>query len=261
MKRLASCTALLLFAAASHAQDARALITRSVQTELNADKNDHTAYCYLDHDVTPDHDILNYVIETPQGLVRRELEDHGRKLTPEERQADDAQIQQLLHNSAEQSKRRKDETHDDDQAQQMLKLLPEAFVWTIKSEAPNGVTLEFKPDPAYKPKDMEAKVFSVMAGTVVVALPSYRLESMQGKLTSDIKIGFGLFGKLQQGGTFHVERREVTPGHWQIVATDVHISGHVFFKTIGSQEDEHRADFKVSTAETLQQAYEQLGNR
>ena len=261
MKLLGPLTILVFAASGSHAQDARTLIRSAVQNELNADRNDHTAYCYLDHDVTPDHDILNYVIETPQGLVRRKLEDHGRKLTAGERSADNAHLQQLIADAAEQSKRRKDEAHDDDQAQQMLKLLPQAFVWTVKAETPETVTLDFKPDPDYKPKDMEAKVFSVMAGQVVVARQSNRLQTIEGTLTSDIKIGFGLFGKLQQGGTFHVERREVVPGHWQVVTTDVHILGHVFFKTIGSQEDEQRADFKVSNAQTMQQAYEELSKR
>lgn len=236
------------------------MIATTVQAELAADRNDHTAYAYYDHDVTPDHDTLVYVIETPQGNLHRKVEDHGRKLTPDERRAEDARLQQLLGDSSEQSKRRKDEAHDDDQAQKMLNLLPEAFLWTVKAETPETVTLDFKPDPAYQPKDMEAKVFSVMAGQVVIARPSNRLESMQGKLMSDVKIVGGLFGKLQQGGTFHIERREIVPGHWQIVDTDVHISGHVFFKTIGSQEDEKRSDFKVSTAQTLRQAYDQLKN-
>jgi hypothetical protein len=252
---------LVLASWSAHAQDARALIATAVQTELAADKNDHTAYTYFDHDVTPDHDTLNFVIETPQGNLRRKLEDHGRKLTPEERGAEDAREQAILKDPSEQARRRKDEAHDDDQAQKMLNLLPQAFLWSVKAETPEAVTLAFRPDPAYQPKDMEARVFSVMAGEVVVARGSNRMKSMQGKLTSDVKIMGGLFGRLQQGGTFHIERREVVPGHWQIVDTNVHISGHVFFKTIGSQEDEHRGDFKVSTAQTLQQAYEQMSGR
>ncbi len=261
MKLLLPGTFALLALASAHAQDAHALISASVQAELAADHNDHTAYCYLDHDVTPEHDTLFYTVETPQGILRRKLEDHGRKLTSEEQRADDTRLQELLKDSAEQARRHKEEAHDDEQAQQMLRLLPEAFVWTIVAQTADSTTLEFKPDPAYQAKDMEAKVFAVMAGRVVIARPSNRLQSMQGKLMSDVKIVGGLFGRLQQGGTFHVERREVAPGHWQIVTSNVHISGHVFFKTIGSQEDEQRAEFKVSTAQTLQQAYEQIGKR
>ncbi len=260
MKWLGACVVVFSIAAASRAQDgihgdAHNFIVDAVQTELAADKNDHTAYSYLDHDVTPDHDTLYYVIETPQGDLRRKLEDHGRKLTAEERRAEDMQAQKLIHDAGEQARRRRDEAHDDNQAEKMLNLLPLAFEWTIVATTPEKVTLTFTPRPGYQPDDMEAKVFAVMAGQVVVARGSNRLISMQGKLTSDVKIAYGLFGKLQQGGTFHVERREIVPGHWQIVDTNVHISGHVFFKTIGSQEDEKRTDFKVSTARTLAEAY------
>lgn len=261
MKLLVPLTLLALVQPVARAQDAKALITKAVETELAVDRNDHTAYTYYDHDKTPDQDTLVYIVETPQGNLRRKIEDHGRKLSPAERQAEDARLQLLLKDPGEQARRRKDEAHDDDQAQKLLKLLPEAFLWSIQSETPEAYTLDFKPDPAYQAKDMEAKVFSVMAGQVVVARPSSRLESMQGKLMTDVKIAFGLFGRLQQGGTFHIERKEIVPGHWQIVDTNVHIGGHVFFKTIGSQEDEHRGDFKVSTAQTLAQAYEQLKDK
>ena len=252
---------LLLCCGTCRAQDAKSQISAAVQAELNADKTDHTAYCYLDHESTPDKDTLTYVIETPQGTVRRKLEDHGRKLTPDEQRAEDARTEQLLKDAAEQAKHRKDEVHDDNQAEKMLNLLPQAFVWTVAAQNADTVTLDFKPDPTYQPKDMEAKVFSAMAGQVVIARGSNRMKSMQGKLTADVKIAYGLFGRLQQGGTFHVERREVVPGHWQIVDTNVHISGHVFFKTIGSQEDEKRSDFKVSTAQTMQQAFDQIKAR
>lgn len=258
MKMLAAMAVFLLAVGAVRAQDARALISSAVKTELAADKDDHTAYSYLDHDVTPEHDTLMYVVETPQGLVKRKLEDHGHKLTPAERKADDAKIEQLLKDADAQAKQNRDETHDDDQAEKMLKLLPHAFVWTLAAATAETYTLNFKPDPAYEPGDMESRVFAVMAGQVVIARPSNRLVSMRGKLTSDVKIALGLFGKLQQGGTFHVERREVVPGHWQIVDTNVHITGHVFFKTIGSQEDEKKTGFKVATAKTLEQAYAQM---
>jgi predicted metalloprotease with PDZ domain len=83
---------------------------------------------------------------------------------------------------------------------------------------------------------------------------------MKGALSEDINIGFGILGRLRQGGTFDVERRQLAPGLWQITQTHVHIEGRaLFFKTIGQQEDEVKMDFtEVRPGTTLEQAVTML---
>ena len=255
--------AVLLFCFSSHAngqtRDAKAIVAAAVQTELNADRTDHTAYIYRDHDITPDHDTLFFTVETPQGNLRRQLEDHGQPLTLQQREADEARIHALVTDPALQARQRKDNAHDDEQAEQMLKLLPEAYIWTVAGEKGDLITLDFKPDPAYQSRSMEARVLSSMAGQIVVAQGDDRIRTIRGALVDDVKFGYGVFGRLKKGGSFQVERREVAPHHWQVVESHTKIEGHaLFFKTIGSIEDEVRTDFKPSPAQTLQQALEIL---
>ena len=73
---------------------------------------------------------------------------------------------------------------------------------------------------------------------------------------NDVTIGFGFLARIKAGSTFDIERKEVSPGYWQIAETHVHISGHaLFFKTIGTQEDEVKSDFSlVPLGTTLEQA-------
>lgn len=240
--------------------DAKALIASACQSEYENDKNDHTAFMYRDHDITPDSDTLISVVETPQGNLKRKLEDHGHPLTPDQRKADDANILHLLGDPDLQRKLKKDSAHDDDQADELLRLLPTAFLWTVASQDGDIVTLNFKPDPHFDPPNMEARVFSDMAGQVVVSKAENRIRSMRGTMVDDVKILGGIIGKLHKGGTFQVEHREVAPNHWQLTELHVHIAGHILFnfKTIGSQEDEYKTDFKISPAKTLQQAWEIL---
>jgi hypothetical protein len=76
-----------------------------------------------------------------------------------------------------------------------------------------------------------------------------------------VKIGpGGIIGKLHKGGTFQIEHREVAPYHWQLTELHVHIVGRILFnfKTIGSEEDEFKTDFRISPAKTLQQAWEMM---
>jgi len=251
----------LLALSSAHAQtDAKALITAACNSEYTHDRDDHTAFMYRDHDVTPERDTLLSIVETPDGNLKRKLEDHGHPLTPDQRKADDASIQHLLGDPELQRKLKRDSAHDDDQADELLKLLPTAFLWTIASQDGDIVTLNFKPDPNFDPPNMEAKVFADMAGQVVVSKAENRNRSMRGTMVEDVKILGGIVGRLHKGGTFQVEHREVAPHHWQLVELHVHIAGHILFnfKTIGSQEDEFKTDFKLSPAKNLQQAWEIL---
>jgi hypothetical protein len=238
-----------------HAQDPKSIVARAVESELHANRTDHSAYMYRDHDVTPDHDTLYFIVETPAGNLKKKLEDHGRPLSADERRADDASTQNLIANPSEMKKLRQNEQHDGEQAEQMLKLLPVAYIWTIASEKGDLVTLDFKPDPNFNPPSLEARVLSAMAGQIVVARSQDRIATIRGSLVDDVKFGFGIFGRLHKGGSFQVERREIAPHHWQITESHVHISGHaLFFKSIGDQEDEVKTDFHPSPAQTLQQA-------
>lgn len=237
-------------------KDAKSIVSAAAATELEADRNDRSAYMYRDHDVAPDHDTVVQVIETPAGDLHRKIEDHGKPLTPEDRAAEDARIQKLLQDQSLQRKLRKDTDHDNDQAEQLLKLLPDAFTWSIAEENGDLITLDFKRNPNFQPQNMEARVFASMDGQIVVAKGDNRIRTIRGRMGEDVKIFFGLLGGLHKGGTFDVERREVAPHHWQVTELHVHIAGKAFFATIGSQEDEWKTDFKRSTAQSLQQAWE-----
>ena len=239
--------------------DPKAFVNQAVQSELASNRADHTAFVYKDRDVTPDHDTLFQVIETPKGSLKRKLEDHGKPLTLEQRQADDAAVAALLGNSQQQAKNQRDSSHDDAQAEAMLKLLPVAFLWTVASEQGELVTLNFKPDPKFDPNGMEARVLSAMAGQITVSKPQMRIRSIKGTLVNDVTLGFGVLARMHKGGSFQVERREVVPRHWQVTESKVHILGHaLFFKTVGSEEDEFRSEFHVSNAQNLKQATEMM---
>lgn len=256
-----SLAGLLLFTPGRQARaqqpDAKSIVASAVHTELTSDLNDHTPFMYLDHDVTPEHDTVFFIVETPEGNLKRKIQDHGHALNQQERNADDQRLQALVHDSAAIAKRRHDESHDDDQAAQMLKLLPRAYLWTIAGQQGDLTTLDFKPDPAFTPDTLEARVLSSMAGQLVVARRENRIRSIKGTLVNDVTFAWGLFGRLRKGGSFEVQRREVAPSHWQMTENHTHIEGKaLFFKTIGSQEDEVRTDFKISPARNVEQAWE-----
>lgn len=235
---------------------AQALVRTAVQTELAADREDHTRWQYRDQDKKPEGEAIYQVIETDHGSVKKKLSQNGQPLTSEQLDDEDRRIQSFVSDPAQQAKQHKDNQQDDKRAENMLRLLPDAFLWTVKSDTGETVTLAFTPDPNFDPPDMESKVFSAMAGEIVVNKAQNRIQTIKGRLIHDVKFGFGLLGRMDEGGTFNVERRELAPRVWQITESHVHIDGRaLLFKSIGEQEDEVKNDFKPTPpATTLEQA-------
>lgn len=242
--------------------DAAALedVRQAVDAELQANRTDKSNWTYRESDATPDKDAVYTTIETPQGTLRRLIELGGRPLGSDSADIEARRIRNYVSDPAAQARARRAAQHDDAQATEMLKMLPDAFIWTKGSENGDSTTLNFRPNPDFDPPDMQSRVMGVMAGQITISKEGHRIRTLRGKLTDDVRIGFGILGKIDQGGTFDVERRVVGNGSWQITETHVHIGGHaLLFHTIGQQEDDVKTEWKPSTARTLQEAAQQLG--
>ena len=221
------------------------IVQTVVQNELKADSSDHSRWMYQDHKKTPERSTLKLIVETPKGDLSKTLKLNGRDLTPEERAADDQRIQKMVSDPAEQQKQAQERKQDGQKARDMMKMLPDAFVWTETGRERGEIHLAFRPNPNFDPPTRESRVFAAMAGTMDVNEAQMRLQSLKGRLTQDVDFGWGLLGRLDQGGTFNIERKEVAPQEWQIVETHVHINGHaLIFKSISQNEDEITFDYK-----------------
>ena len=238
---------------------ALAAVRLAVAAELHASDTDRTAWAYRDHDVEPGKDAVYQVVETPKGDLRRMLELNGTPLRGDAAAKELERMREFVGSPEEQARHRKAAEADGGQAREFLSMLPTAFVWTPVSETPRTIVLKFRPDPTFHPPDSEARVLAVLAGQMVIARDGNRIQSLRGTLTDDVRFGFGLFGKIDRGGTFNVERRELSPSKWQITETHVHIGGHaLLFKSIGQQQDEVKSDWHLSTAPDLPAALQQL---
>jgi hypothetical protein len=242
-------------AAQSSQPDALQAIRAAVAAETQPKRSDTSIWTYQDHDVVPGKNATYLTIETHQGTLRRMIELNGQPLSPSATQAETQRIESYVHNPDAQARARKNGAHDDVRAAEMLKMLPEAFLWSVVSETPELITLSFEPNPSFDPPDMQARVMGMMAGQMVIARDGNRIRTLRGQLTNNVLIGFGILAKLVKGGTFDVERRKVGGDHWQITETHVHIGGRaLLFKTIGQQEDDVKTDWEPSPDNTLEEA-------
>lgn len=237
--------------------DAKEIVKAAAAAEIVADNTDHSRWRYK---VTrkDQGDSVFIVVETDHGSVKRLIGRGGQPLSSAEAQEEDARVQSFIHDHEKLAKQHKDGMQDDKNARELTNMLPEAFLWKVVSDDGERVKLHFEPNPGFSPPDMQSRVLGDMVGEMVVDKKQHRIVTLSGKLVQDVTIGWGLLGRLHEGGTFRVERREMAPGLWQITETHVHIQGRVlFFKDISQEQDEVQSEFtQVPKGLTLEQAAE-----
>ncbi|MFP5250659.1 MAG: hypothetical protein ACLGP3_12620 [Acidobacteriota bacterium] len=247
----------LAAAQAAGTYSAKDYVWEAVRAELAADAADHTVWLYYEVDRKPGDGAIQWAADTRMGELDRILEKNGQRFSLDQQRG---KMDAFIQNSAIQARQRKGGQHDDREAAQMLNLLPNAFLWTITRQQGGRTFLHFRPDPNFRPPTWESRVFAAMEGDMVVDDARFRIESLQGRMIRQVKFGWGLFGELEPGGTFDVERRQLAPGVWQITETHVHIQGHaLIFKSISEQEDDVKSRFQQLPENiTLSQAEEKL---
>lgn len=259
----AACAAMAARSSHALAEQPKQLVKDVVWNEQAADKADHSRWIYRDHDQEPGKNTVQIVVETADGEVKKTIENDGQPLNGQQEKQDEAKMRRFASDPELQEKQRQDNQQDEKKANALMAMLPDAFLWTQTEETDDTITLAFRPNPAFEPPTRDARVFAAMAGKMVVDKRAKRLRSLSGTLTAPVAFGWGLLGRLQKGGTFRVERREVGPGIWRTTATHIHINGRaLIFKTIQEQEDEESSHFKPAPASlSLAQAIQMLISR
>ena len=231
-----------------HAQSPQQIIQQAVNSERAADQNDHSNWIYLEEIHKPKEHTLQWVAATQVGDVPRALEKNEQKL-PEAQQRD--LVQGFLHDSRAQKKQLSEASHDNQQLDDLLKLLPVAFIWTQTGTTATNTTLHFEPAPNFHPPTREARVFSTMTGDLVVDNQQHRIGRMSGHLMHDVTFGGGLLGKLKERSSFSLQQDQVGPSLWQLTSFHVHLEGNaLIFKSISLQQDDDRSSFQLEPATT-----------
>jgi hypothetical protein len=238
-------------------QAVNSLVRDVVYNEIQAQLRDDSLWCYrerLQEDGKPNR--MLEACQSKDGELQRLLAVNGRELDSAQRQAEDEHIQNLTSHPEQLRAKRKKEREDGEQARNLLRVLPQAFLFQCENESGNLITLRFRPNPRFRPTTHASQVFHHMEGTLVLDTQQKRLAEINGRLTSEVRFGGGLFGHLDKNGTFVVKQSEVGDGHWDLIFMSVHMSGRaLFFKTIAVSQEQALFDYKpLPRGATLQQA-------
>ncbi len=217
------------------AQDAQpvdpvALVRSASWNELHSSGN-REHFRYRLEKVDAKGSSVKEIVETRDGDVARLLEKNGKPLTPEEQQAEVNRLNNLAAHPELQQHRQKKEQEDSGRADEMVRLLPDAFLYTYKGmvDGPSGPAyrLAFQPNPKFQPPDREAEVYAGMAGELWIDKAEKRMAKLDAHLINDVDFGWGIVGRLYKGGSILVEQKDVGEDHWEQTHMVLDLTGKI----------------------------------
>lgn len=232
---------------AQGSNDARRIVDTMLAHE--GDPAEHrNKYMYLSEERserTGGHLWTERVVETSMGKVRLLLAEDGKQLSAERQAAEKARLADIAVHPDAFQKREQAMKNDEEHAEQMLALLHKAFLFDEPHLDGNDLKITYRPDPAYQPKTMEEKVLHAMSGEVLVDKGTMQLHRIEGKVPSDVNLGYGLLGTIHAGSSFSTAHEMEPGGEWKDAMVNTAIEGKaMLFKEIGRNEHVMHSEFK-----------------
>lgn len=232
---------------AQSSDDARRIVNTMLAHE--SDPAEHrNKYMYLSEERserTGGHLWKERVVETAMGKVRLLLAEDGKALSPERTAEERTRLAEIAAHPEAFQRHEQSMKNDEEHAEQMLALLHKAFLFDAPHSEGGDLEIGFRPDPAYQPKTMEEKVLHSMSGSILVNEKTLELHRIEGKVPSDVSMGYGLLGTIHAGSSFSTEH-EMEPGNeWKSSVVTTAIEGKaLLFKEIGRNEHTVHSEFK-----------------
>jgi hypothetical protein len=201
-------------------------------------------------------------VETRDGPLYRLLLVDGVALDVGQRKQDDVRIGRLMKDPRPLQKLKQAQADDELKLQNLMSLMPRAFVYDYDGAEENLLRIKFRPNPDYNPPSYEARIVHSLAGTILIDTANKRLAKVLGHLVTRVDFGYGLLGRIDSG-TLELERVEVGPKLWKTAFINVHFSGRmVVFKAFNKDQFERRSDFQVVSSDlSLTEAKDLLVSR
>lgn len=240
--------------------DPNQFVREMVQHELDAEDKDHSHWRYRLHKEDEAGASDRDVIETREGSLARTLLINGQPLNADQRLKDDERMKKLVVDPDERARRDKRNKQDEQKYRELLKAIPDAFIFKYEGTEGDLTRLTFTPNPRYDPPSRELTVYHAMAGSLWIDRSALRLAMIEGRLIEDVRFGWGLLGHLDKGGTFKVVQKKVGGDHWDAVSVDLNMQGRaVIFKALNIKQKQTLTDYRrMPDNLTIAGAYEML---
>jgi hypothetical protein len=243
-------------------QTAKELIGDACHNELQQ-REKGTLWSYVAERHSNNHVFREQVIETVDIPVRHLLTVDGYPPTLLQMKEENDQHRELLNNASRRHTIQKQQDNDDKKMEELLRLIPEVFVFEDQGKEGQSERIAFHPNPGFKPKTYEQRILHALDGRVFIDLHDKRIARLSGSLGTTVEFGYGVIGHVERGGTTEITRVHLSPGDWKTSAEKLDIDGRfVVLKTINKHQDESRTGFEpVAPDTTFAQALDEMKKR
>jgi hypothetical protein len=216
-------------------------------------------YCYISKersDRTGGQLWTEKVVETNAGKIRMLLAEDDQPLSPDRESEERGRLAAIVADPAAFAKKSQAIRDDEAHARQMLSLATRAFLFDDPRPEGNFVRIGYRPNPDYQTQSMEERVLHGMSGSIVIDPQAMRLHYLDGRLPTDVTIGFGLLATIHAGSSFSTTRDRLGEPDWKTTQVDTAINGRIiFFKSIAKNEHAEHSNFvRISNDLTVAEA-------
>ena len=231
------------------------LVRLTVNHEITATQKPTVRHMFAARKQSPRGSQTKLYCETEYAMAGMAIAFDDKPLTPQQREAEDARLNQLLKDPSELAKKRQREKEDADRINRIVRAMPDAFFYEYDGMEPSKpglgkegtqlVRLKFHPNPKYDPPSHVEQILQGMQGHLLIDPREQRIARIDGTLLKDVGFGWGILGHLDKGGHFLVEQADVGDGTWDISRMSLTFTGKVLlFKRLDINSTEVYSEFR-----------------
>lgn len=172
--------------------------------------------------------------------VTRVLAKDGQALSAEEVRRQEERLRRGIEERRRKIAAAQGKPHEDDEEDKWLKEMPDAMVFrALSKEKRDGVEVEvyeFTPRPGYQAKSARAKAFKSVEGKVWIDPRDGEFSRIEASIVDNITFGLGVFGKLEKGTHFEMDRRKFECGHWFMEMQHIRFAARILMVKAMRQE-------------------------
>lgn len=209
---------------------------------------------YRMHVIDEKGDQMRDVIESKDGTVARLIMRNGRPLTDEEDQAERQRLADQLASPSAFAKHINKEESGRKMADDMIKLMPDAMIYTYapgqpqsksSSETPQ-VVLDYKPNPKFSAPTTTSEALSGLEGRMWIDAKSQQLVRMEGTIFQPVNLGWGMLAHIYPGGKLVLEQTNASGQRWIFTHFSQQVSVRALMvKTLNVKTNVDAAEFQT----------------
>jgi len=199
----------------------RSWAVEATNNELVALHHPNSYLRYHMHIVDEHRNMTRDVIESQDGTVARMILRDDRPLTPEEDKDERQRLNDMIAHPSEFAGHIKDDSKGRKLADELLRLMPDAMIYTYAPGQPQipglagpQIVLDYAPNPDFKPPSITAEALTGLKGRAWIDAKTKHVVRMEGTIFRPVNLGWGVVAHIYPGGTLLLEQADVGSGRW-----------------------------------------------